>query len=47
MPTNSVPTASTSPGSPMRNVTTPVTGEEISTVALSVITSASTVSGVT
>ena len=36
----SLPTARTSPTSPRRNVTVPATGEEISTVALSVITSA-------
>ena len=45
--TRSLPTASTSPGSPWRTVTTPVVGEDTSTVALSVSTSASTESGVT
>ena len=40
--TRSLPTASTSPGSPWSAVTTPVTGDETSTVALSVSTSAST-----
>ena len=41
MPTISLPTASTSPGSPCSATTTPAIGDEISTVALSVSTSAS------
>ena len=41
MSTRSLPTASTSPGSPCSAVTTPATGDETSTVALSVSTSAS------